>query len=133
MTRLASRVRQTAVAQPESPATGRTRRNLHLGLAIRSLHRHGGTKRCLPRGEWQVYVDVTAVQAISGVRRSLDDQVQIARLCSVAALAALASEPDPLSFRHTCRDGHLQRACPLQALDGDGPAATAVSLIHGDL
>jgi len=60
------------------------------------------------------------------VRRQPDDQVQVAGRGALAALPALAGQPDPLPVDHPGRDVHLVAA----PVEGDPPTAAPVRLLH---
>jgi len=70
--------------------------------------------------------DVAALHPVPGVRRQPDDQVQVAGRGALAALPALAGQPDPLPVDHPGRDVHLVAA----PVEGDPPTAAPVRLLH---
>src|SRR4249920_3043080 len=62
-----------------------------------------------------------------------DDQIEIARLCSACASAALPAEPDALSVDHASGNVHIKRPLTFWAGDGEAALASVVGLLDGDL
>ncbi len=48
----------------------------------------------------QLDMQVAALEPVSGVRGDPDDEVEVASRGAVAAVAALAGQPDPLAVGH---------------------------------
>ena len=108
-------------------------RDLHLGLATRSLECDGRAQRGLPRSQWQGHGEVAPFEPVARMRDDSHDEVQVARRRAVASPAPLTRQPNTLPVGNSRRDGDVQRPATTETLERDGADATVERLLDGEL